>query len=300
MSPIPSGPAARILSVPPTRELPRLAAALAPARPGAPTELVGLLDGGGLVALPLTGADPVADVVGFRAPPLWWALGLVAPARVGARAATVRLAHLVDRDGRSATVVVVAGETRLLRGPGEGRVADVCRRALGLPTPPPPCDLVPLLVDVWLARVAAVALAGPAGWREVVHAHPAAPAGEEDDGPRGPDPGHRGDVPDGPLPTPAAMAALTRAAAASTTWEACRHASAERSGAGAVVQLPPGAAAWLDEGAFARWVLGESLPWDAALDLLEALVRPAAVDLLRAALCELPPPAWPPTAVGPG
>ena len=88
--------------------------------------------------------------------------------------------------------------------------------------------------------------------------------------------------------------------AATTTWEACRQACAERTGGAGAVELPPGAAEWLDDGAFARWVLGESPCWEAVLDLLEGLVQPAAADRLRAALAELGPPVWPSALAGPG
>jgi hypothetical protein len=144
----------------------------------------------------------------------------------------------------------------------EGVVADACRRALGLPTAPPPGSTRELWALLWLDRVVDAAAGGgpgarPTTWPALARLHPAA--------------GPHGD------PTAAALHPVALAAAAGTlaaAWPWHRL----RADPGAI-PLPgarpaPGLEAWMDDGMWARWLLSH---------------LPAAGDLLSAVRALLPP-----------
>ena len=95
------------------------------------------------------------------APPEMWAIGLVTRARArsladGRRVDGATFVHLLDRGGTSVSVLRGAGSEPVVTGPGpdrgEGRVPDLCRRMLGMPTPAPPGDMTAHVADLWLAR----------------------------------------------------------------------------------------------------------------------------------------------------
>lgn len=81
---------------------------------------------------------------GFVAPPEWWALGALCSGRAfgpDQPDRRARVAILVDRDGNLAGGAIVDGGPTLDGAPGEGLVVDSLRRALGVPTAPPPTSL---------------------------------------------------------------------------------------------------------------------------------------------------------------
>jgi hypothetical protein len=241
-----------------------------------------------LVLVTLTGDDPVASLLGFTAPPQWWAVGLLADGTSrdldgSDRAPGSTFVHLVDRRGTSIHIVTRPGSETIVSGPGpvvtEGRTADVCRRILGIPTAPPPGDMTTHVIDLWLARAIRAALDEPGlDWPAVVSRNPA----------------HQLAVPLTTAPTPAALARQTVAFGGQLDWDRYRLRCVDAGGT-PFGELDADVAAWMDAGMFARWMLGESLTSEARMDLLEGLLSPGAYERLRATLDLCPSRAWPPT-----
>lgn len=268
---------------------------MAEAAPG-PPELVGVVDLAGLGveldpaeqpdALTLThldGPDPVGRLLGLTALDEWWAVGLVAPAagaadHVPADPLVGALVHLVARDGTALTTLAgqpLAGPTT---EPQAGRVPDLCRRVLGLPTAPPPGGLGPHFVDLWLVRLVHAALAtAPLGWPEAARLHPAtAWVG----------------LP-GFAPSPAELVRATAEVDDPQLWET--YLSVCRAGARTPWDcLDPEALTWLDTGSFARWLLGEAAPQPFLLEHLDAVLPRDTADKVFATVRLSPAPAWPP------
>ncbi|HEV8297861.1 MAG TPA: hypothetical protein VGQ20_11205, partial [Acidimicrobiales bacterium] len=101
--------------------------------------------------------DVVAALAGFRAPPSWEAFGIVAPARAqslddSAPPRPVVIAVFADRSGHSTDVLGGFDGPAAVSGEGEGRLLDVCRRILGLATPPPEHDVALWSAFEWLDR----------------------------------------------------------------------------------------------------------------------------------------------------
>jgi hypothetical protein len=169
----------------------------------------------------------------------------------------LRLACVVSRPGSVGWRLVLPDGTRFDPVPDEGFMLDVLRRSLQLPTPPAPATTGALLLAVWVAviRAAADQMHHPLGWDLALRLHPALV-----DGP--------------PLPTPHAEAAV-REAAAGARWEAMRLLVA--AGMTSPYLPPSRLARWMDDGMFARWVLGS---------------LPPAADLVAAARPHLEPFAW--------
>ena len=242
-----------------------------------------------LVVVALTDPDPVVQLLGFTAPAEWWAVGIVTGARArslddaAAPAVWGTLVHLIERGGTSTSLLGRPGLEPLALGCDtaavEGRLGDACRRMLGLPTAPPPGDMTAHVTDLWLDVVARDACDHPGlDWTEVVARHPA-----------GPVPGARSMA-----PTPALMARHTVRFGADLDWERYRRTcvALDRTPFG---EIDADVAAWMDTGMFARWMLGESLPWPERMELLDGLLSPGAADRLWATLALCPPPPWPPT-----
>jgi hypothetical protein len=104
------------------------------------------------------------DLVGWTAPSCWTAAALVAPATaVGPDGvADIALLHLVTRGGHSVSGRQLDGQIDLLSD-GTGPVDDLCRRIIGLDTPPPDGPVRVFLDTLWLDRVLGVALDRPLG-----------------------------------------------------------------------------------------------------------------------------------------
>jgi hypothetical protein len=142
-------------------------------------------------------------------------------------------------------------------------VADACRRALGLPTSPPPASTLGLWTLAWLDRVVEAASQADAGsapttWSALAALHAAA----------GP-PGERA----APAPDPASLAVAGCDLAEAWTWARLRADPA-------VVDLPgplpsPRLAAWMDDGMWARWLLSLLPAADDLVSAVHALLPPA-------------------------
>ncbi|HEX6235759.1 MAG TPA: hypothetical protein VFZ68_01115 [Acidimicrobiales bacterium] len=266
-------------------------------QPGAPT--------GQLAWLPLAGRHPLDLLLGFVAPVDWTAVGVccsgraygldvpgsgtaggagrgheptagsrvqAAPGTARSPASSVRITMLLDRDGASAGLLRRGEEVIALPGSPEGTVADACRRALGLPTAPPPDSTAGLWTVVWLDRLVELASArtlsrGPdAAWEQVVSLHPAVgPAATA-------------------LPRTSAgvaeIAARTRLLAAAWPWRRLREDPSALDAPG--MEMPVRLAGWMDDGMWARAVLGALPHPDDLLDAVRALLPPALAEHVAA------------------
>lgn len=212
-------------------------------------------DGFDLGLRPLDGAHPSDMLLGFVAPADWHAVGVTTDGwayRIGERAVPearrtrVHVVTLVSRSGeRVHRVAAVDGTPLGGRGgddPGDvtGEQVDLLLRVLDVPTPPPPCDASVFWAIEWLVRLVADA---PRTWREVTERHPGIRL----------------------LRTGDAWPAEDFLDIAGTfsrvcSWARIRALAAE--GAYPVPDLTPLEAGWLDDGAFARFVLTRVPPLD--------------------------------------
>ena len=188
---------------------------------------------------PASPAGVVADLCGLTAPAHVEAVGIVSGAtarHLDDPGATWRVGVVcfVARDGTTASVITPDGEV-WVSGPDDpgpvGHLADMCRRALGLPTPPSEVGVDALTAALWADRVLAAALAGePLDRRRVAALRP------------------------GPV----------------RSWGEVRTARA--AGAWGELDIDPADAAWMDDGAFARWVLAALPdPVDTVGDLVDVV-----------------------------
>jgi hypothetical protein len=241
---------------------------------------------------PLDGDHPLEALLGFVAPPDWLALGVTSPGlghptpgepgdgrRVSER---VHVTVLLSRTGAAAGVIRRDTHvSRLGEAPG-GVVADACRRALGLPTAPPPPTTAGLWTLSWLDRLVETltASAGPPGpmtWPEATGLHPAAPT----TAPPTPETlaqatGRPATAPTTTPPTPETLAQATGRRAAEWPWPRLRAAPPRAGTPGP--QPTPAQAAWMDDGMFARWLLAWFPPLDDLLDACHDLLPQAVAD----------------------
>jgi hypothetical protein len=231
----------------------------------------------------------MADLLGYVVPADCSALGVVAEGtgrrlmgledRAGPTA-SYRLAYVLHRDGRAASAVRERGARVTVeevepgaRGPG-GRLVDVCHRALGRPTAPPPVDTTRLWLTTWLDLLLAESLGrhGPRSWPAAARRHPALLLVEAVDGPTAP-----------PIEVaPDVLGRMGRTLGVAQGWDDLRRAAA--TGGWAVPGIIPEHAGWMDAGMFARWVLGEFLPLDVYLaELRDVLPPPVAVAVAEVA-----------------
>lgn len=223
---------------------------------------------GGQLELAL--ADPGFDPLGWSAPPQCRALAMVATGAVRAlgegvempaslasgRPGGVRMACVVGRSGAVDWHMVLPDGSVFDETPESGRVLDVMLRCLDLPTPPPsePPDV--MVAYGWLASLLH---GGPPdrllGWSEVLDFHP---------------------VLAGCSPHLSAQMkeTLIGFGPGRGSWEEVRLAVA-RGEAGDALVLPE-LADWMDEGMFARWILGEVRPLEDMLEELRPRLRPSA------------------------
>jgi len=209
-------------------------------------------DGGVLVT-----DDDVSRLLGWQVPPECWAVGLVgggtriplehhlsrrAPAAPGDddESDHMRLCCLVGRDGSVATVLRSPDGLIAASGEAEGRVIDALRRGLGLPTPPAEEGTADLLAILWLEDLLAAADSGTIlGWPAAAGLHPAMRVLAAE--------GH--DI------APEHFTMIARVATAAWSWENLRLQAAQEDWMGHLI--PSALAGWMDEGMFARWLLGE-------------------------------------------
>lgn len=225
--------------------------------PGGEVEMAVSSDAGGLL--------------GRLAPPACFAVGVVATGRVRSldpamelparylpgRAGDVRLACLVERSGTVGWHMRLPDGSQCDRSPEEGRMLDVLRRCLELPTPAPGQPAGRLHTIAWIGALtdASSARRRRLTWAEAVAAHPQL-AGEQ------------------PCSADAPAEERILVAAAGENWESLRLAVA--SGLGGPEMPPPPLAAWMDEGMFSRWVLDALPPLESLIDTSRALLVPAA------------------------
>lgn len=222
---------------------------------------------GSLAWFPLAGAHPLDVLLGLDAPRHWAALGVACTGRAHTasdRPEPVTVTILLDRAGAAAGVLRRGGTASDMPDRPEGVVADACRRALGLPTAPPPASTRGLWTLLWLDRVVDAAAGGgprarPTTWPALARLHPAA--------------GPHGD-PTGAALHPVALVAAAGALDAAWPWHRLRAdpGAVPLPGAG---PAPPGLAAWMDDGMWARWLLSHLPAADDLLSAVRALLPPA-------------------------
>jgi hypothetical protein len=178
----------------------------------------------------------------------------------------VRLVHLVARDGTThSTIARDDGEQPIAsQSTAEGLIDDVCKRVLGLPTPPPRTDVIDVFTRIWLFDVLG-SLEPPAcpTWAALASMHPAVGMVRATD------------------PALAALAAERlvtsgRTLAQSNPWSRVRESCA--SGAWPIDDISPAEAAWLDDGSFSRLV--ESM-WPDIGELVDALAAMLPTRVMR-------------------
>jgi hypothetical protein len=251
---------------------------------GAILRVTGPPDAPDLAWFPLDDVHPLHYLLRLVAPSHWQALGVscsgaahrlddAGRARRLPDDPAVRVSLVVHRRGTTAGLLADGRRVGPLPDDPQGMVADACRRALGLPTAPPPGTTAELWTLCWLDRVVETAV-GAGGharrlrWPEVAALHPAAPiaAASRADPPS---------VPDAP-----ALAAATAALARRWTWGSLRADPA-------TIDLPwldlsPGLAAWMDDGMWARWLYSGLPPLtDLTATVTELLGTPVAEAITR-------------------
>ncbi len=226
------------------------------------------------------GVHPFELLAGFRAPADSWAFGIRARGRAhhldepGRVTEGITTTFLVDRHGQEASVLRVAEVATVLTGPVQGTIADLCRRVLGVPTPPAPATTNHLWATRWLDAVLAE-WADPERRRAtsaclgaLTALHPAT-GGEA-------------------IEDLSAFATLARQHARRWSWSALRHARPPLSLPDG--PLPPAISTWMDDGFFARWSLGAYPSLDTlAQDLCGLLGTPLGPQLLAAVTLILEP-----------
>lgn len=206
--------------------------------------------------------DPIGSLVGIDAKRSWIAYGVVASGRVhdleeeagrcyGRRRPVeqrARMGHFVDRTGAvTAYFRLQDGPDRVSEEPSIGRVDDICRRALGLPTPAPACAVELLWACHWLERVLSAAAEHPSEvgtWRRVAAHHAAVaraaaagrPAAETVDD----------------------LVVAGRWFAEQAPWESLRAQTARGERRFEAITAPQ--ARWMDAGMFSRWLLMDLAP----------------------------------------
>jgi len=240
------------------------------------------------------GHHHVADVLcGFDAPAEWDAVGVVARGRAhrldpdrhdpdrhdpdrpragrapgrlnGPGPEPVLVVHLQARSGASRSLVgPPGGPLEPMSGRATGRVADVCRRCLGLPTDPAEVSVLRWWAAQWLD-----ALVGEAGLELVRHEPQLVAA-------------FPGGAPFGPSRDLVALEHHGRLLEASCPWPALRQAAA--AGAIEVGGIPAVTAGWMDDGMFARWAVTEAPACDVSLAELRTRLDPELAARLDALL----------------
>ena len=161
--------------------------------------------------------------------------------------------------------------------PPTGWVVDVCQRALGIPTAPAAQGVGAWLDVVWLDALLAAVCATPArqwAWADLAALHPLQPSV--------------------PVPSPSTLVADARRAVAATSWSRLRAlvasgddtSPAEPRLGGRVLTVE--LAGWLDDGAFARHLIGRYPPVRTLLGALAQLLPTQQVTAVRDALIEPP------------
>jgi hypothetical protein len=243
---------------------------------------------------------PLERLLGLTAPPEWLAIGLHAKGRgyevpdpheggpPGAgvsfaegtgSAVPVTVTLLIDRTGQGRGLLRDGDQVRRLTGLPDGVVGDACRRALGLPTAPPPDSTVGLWLHLWLDRVVDAAEAAtrrrsrsgpPLSWDATARLHPA--------------PGM------GVVPAPEEVVEVTHEMAGTWPWSRLRL-EPEVVDTGRP-PLERAIAVWMDDGMYARWVRSELVELPVLLAAARRFLDPRALERVSRsfALCGHPLP----------
>jgi hypothetical protein len=214
-------------------------------------------------------------ILGWVAPPECFAIGTVGAARVvpldphgpagikvsSAADGGARVACVVARSGAVSWFLGLPDGTEIDEPPEGGRILDVLRRCLQLPTPPPCHRIGRLHAVAWIGAVVekAEARGRRLVWSEALSAHPAVSA----------HPGRAGSCAHGGQPED-----LIRLAGEVGSWESMRLLVA--SGYQAPGMPRPEVAAWMDEGMFSRWVLGDLPPLEVLIEKSRQFLEPSA------------------------
>jgi hypothetical protein len=225
-------------------------------------------------------------LVGFVAPTGCSAVGLVAggwatkvaggpDGAAGGRSSSggrqrCRTTVLVQRDGTCCARLRWESGRIVDEAPTSGRMFDCLRRTVGLATEPPPVGTDVLFASLWLAALAdATDRPGPAmTWPDVVALHP---VGEllADDAPVG----------------SGWLVDAARALAVACPWSEVRRLITE--GAWEESPVPPGAAAWMDDGMLCRWLLDGQPPLTEQLHRAVRRLSPQLARQVRGTLGQL-------------
>ena len=227
--------------------------------------------GGNLGLKPLED-HPSEVLTGFTAPADWFAVGVASngwahtlespPRRARQR---IRMIALVARDSSEAAAMRRYGhdELEFLPGLGEGPMADILRRVVGLSTAPPDMPIGELLAKFWLQRIIAEAKRGrhapKLSWERAAALHPAM------------------DLTDRPA-TANNLPALGADIAGRMDWERLRCVMAR--GRDDTAE----AAAWMDTGMFARWMVNGRPPLADLIKRASHRLTPAASARVHEAL----------------
>jgi hypothetical protein len=242
----------------------------------------------------LEGHHPTNLLLGFVAPPEWHAIGSATAGRAydlddrAERTGPHRRVHtvmLVSRTGEVAQRTVVNDDPELtarLNEPAEevvGEQIDLLRLALELPTEPPPCEATVYWSIEWLAALLATDTPATT-WRDVVTTHPFVRLIIGDD--------EEGSDADWCVEQ---LARLREVA----TWTSMRSLTAQ--GLLSMPGLCDRDARWLDDGAFARFVLTRCPPLSGLRAQVADVLPPSLGRRLDETLDELgvPRAAWPDT-----
>jgi hypothetical protein len=231
----------------------------------------------------LLDGDPAQEVVGFRAPAGWTAFGIASRARLRhldtgePLAGEAGFALCCSRSGWSTWAIAPpsgALMAQTTRGPAQGRIADACRRVLGLSTEPAAHDSRALMAVQWLDALAARALAAEPGaltWPEVALANPYAELVTD----RSSDLSHQ---------LPDHLIELGYAFAKAWPWSRLRaeHRAGRQGGLG----ITAADAGWMDDAMFARWAIDWYPPLADLLDIAEARLDPALARRVRSTLAD--------------
>lgn len=238
------------------------------------------------------GDHPLDHLLGFTAPPEWMGLGVICfgwtgaepsgedvpasfcdrpsphPAPSGPAAGCarrrVRVVTLLERTGNQASTTAL-DDGAVSDEPAQGTVSDALHRCLGLPTPAPPASTAEFFAVLWLQGL----LSAPRGiaWTYAAAQHPAFAWLRAL--------GRRPGCDD--------LITAGRAMAETLDWPTLRASAAAQAEATLVA---PQVAAWMDDGMFARWILGSHPPLPALLDALELTLAPAFLGRVRRTLAE--------------
>jgi hypothetical protein len=224
--------------------------------------------------------EHLEHLLGWTAPAECWALGVAASCRITPTDPTINAAAqgrvvaaegggvvclLSGRDGSFASRLHGTDTEPTAQEVPNGKLVDLLIRPFGRPTPPPPRPTSDVITVLWLAAIAErldQCPLDPPGWDEVLALHPVC------------------QTLDGWLPTPAETFCVLDAATAAWDWAYLRALAAR----GEAFQdlLSKEVAEWMDDGMFARWVLGTLPPPQRIL----AELRPRLASPVRRRLSE--------------